>query len=148
MDTLPNQRRDSAWYAQVVAQLEKEVTPRPGKILHAVLRPDAVRVGQDWGTIRDALKGWLQREGQIAKLAPRKNRRNTTVLLLENDDIALMNHVKFSEAVRAAYPDGRPPGVDQLWYVSTAIQPTLQVLDLSKMWEMKLGVPMMWPPES
>ncbi|OLC49390.1 MAG: hypothetical protein AUH82_00715 [Chloroflexi bacterium 13_1_40CM_4_65_13] len=203
IDTLPDQRRDAAWYEQVVGNLDKEMSPRPAKTLFIVLRYDAVQIGQDWRSIREALKRWLQTDGQlladgrrevriegvpfpvdvsqwsvparippslffgrytredatlpqriralcdrkIQKLAAWKARGKTTVLLLENDDLALMNHIKFSDALRDAYPGGRPAGVDQLWYVSTAIQPTLQFLDLSRMWEIEPGVPTMWPPE-
>lgn len=203
IDTLAHQRRDSAWYEQVVGDLDKEVRPRAGKALYVTLRYDAVQVGQDWHSIREALKRWLQAEGQllangrheiridgvpfpvdvfqydapprvaptlffgrytpedatlpqrlrelcdrkIGKLARWKDRGKAIVLLVENDDIALMNHIKFAEAVRDAYPDERPAGVDQLWYVSTAIQPALQFLDLSRIWETELGVPIMWPPE-
>jgi len=203
IDTLPDQRRDSAWYEQVVGHLDREVAPRAGKTLYVVLRYDAVQVGQDWRSIREALKRWLQTEGQlladgrrevriegvpfpvdvyqrdvpprvppflsfgrytredatlsqrlralcdrkIGKLARWKDRGKITVLLVESDDLALMNHIKLSEAVREAYPDGKPTGVDQLWYASTAIQPTLSFLDLSRMWDTELGIPIMWPPE-
>src|SRR4051812_36519999 len=60
------------------------------------------------------------------KLAPYKDAGKTTVLLLENDDLAQMNHIKMTQTVRSALPDGRPDRIDQLWYVSTAYQPSLE----------------------
>ena len=53
---------------------------------------------------------------KLSKWSPSK----TTVLLLENDDIAQMNEIIMTEAVVAAYPEGRPAGIDEFWYVSTA----------------------------
>lgn len=50
----------------------------------------------------------------------------TTVLLVENDDIALMNEWKMIEAIRAAYPSGLPPVVDHVWYVDTSIPSALE----------------------
>ena len=44
----------------------------------------------------------------------------TTVLLIENDDIALMNEVNMLEAIQRAYPDGLPQGVDELWFADTS----------------------------
>lgn len=201
IDTLPDQRRDSAWFARVVARLEEVTT---SKNLYVVLENDAVRKGQEWDAISEALRRWLQNEGQhlaagrhqvripgvpfpvhvyqwdappsftprllfgryvpndatlpqrlkelcdrkIRKLARHKAEGRTTILLLENDDIANMNHVILSEAVRAAYPDGLPSGVDQVWYASTAFQPELHILDLSKLWHSHVGTPIIWPPES
>jgi hypothetical protein len=40
---------------------------------------------------------------------------------VENADIALMNRQKMFDAIRRAYPDGLPIGVDRLWYADTAI---------------------------
>ena len=45
----------------------------------------------------------------------------TTILLIENDDIALMNEVKMLDAIRGAYPDGLPCGVDEIWFADTSI---------------------------
>ncbi len=44
-----------------------------------------------------------------------------TIILFENDDIALMNESKILDAVREAYPDGLPQGVDEIWFADTAI---------------------------
>ena len=45
----------------------------------------------------------------------------TTILLVENDDIALMNEDKMLDALREAYPDGLPQGVDKIWFADTSI---------------------------
>ena len=45
----------------------------------------------------------------------------TTVLLVENNDIALMNDLKLLDAIREAYPDGPPKGVDEIWFADTSI---------------------------
>jgi hypothetical protein len=39
-----------------------------------------------------------------------------SVLLIESDDIALMGN-----AIRQAYPDGIPPGQNEVWCVETSI---------------------------
>ncbi len=46
---------------------------------------------------------------------------NTTILLVENDDIALMNELAMLDAIREAYPDGLPDGVDEIWFADTSI---------------------------
>ena len=80
-----------------------------------------------------------------------QERVKTTILLLENDDIALMNEVKLGDAVHEAYPQGRPAGVDEFWYVSTAGQPQLLFYDLSRIWErtyeFRYPDPIWWPPQ-
>lgn len=58
---------------------------------------------------------------KAAKLAKYQAPGVTTVLLVENYDIALMNDWKMLEAIRVAFPDGPPPGVDQVWYADTSI---------------------------
>ena len=47
---------------------------------------------------------------------------STTILLVENDDIALMNECKMLDAIREAYPRGLPGGVDEIWFVHTPTQ--------------------------
>ncbi len=46
----------------------------------------------------------------------------TTILLVENDDIALMNDGMMLDAIQTAFPAGPPPGVDQVWYADTSIE--------------------------
>jgi hypothetical protein len=56
-----------------------------------------------------------------------------------------------AEAVVAAYREGRPAGVDEFWYVSTAVQPRLLFHDLTRMWELppeqRYPEIIFWPPE-
>jgi hypothetical protein len=66
-------------------------------------------------TLSDRLK--LAIEDNARKLSAWPN--HSRVLLIENDDIALMNHIKFWDALRRAYPTGMPRGVDQIWYAET-----------------------------
>ena len=55
------------------------------------------------------------------KLGKYQGSSSTTVILLENDDIALMNEGKMLDALREAYPDGLPHGVDEIWFADTSI---------------------------
>ena len=76
---------------------------------------------------------------RIGKLLERKARKLrkyqgptcTTIILLENDDIALMNEAKMLDALRAAYPDGLPQGVNELWFVDTSMSDRPQFLDFT-----------------
>jgi hypothetical protein len=65
------------------------------------------------------------------KLAKYHGRDTTTVLLIENDDMALMNHVKMLNAIRKACPSGPPPGVDQIWYADTSFAPDIAFMDFT-----------------
>jgi hypothetical protein len=91
-----------------------------------------------------------QSDRKIEKLAPYQAEGKCTILLLESDDVALMNHVKMASAVMDAYPQGRPTSVDELWYVSSILQPELHFLDLSTIWALPEGerfpVPTTWSP--
>lgn len=51
---------------------------------------------------------------------------HATVLLVESRDIALMNEWRLLDAMKAAFQDGLPPGVDQVWYVDTSIPTSLE----------------------
>lgn len=55
----------------------------------------------------------------------------TTVLLVENDDISLMNEWKLLESIQKAYPDGLPNGVDQIWYADTSIPNDIEFIDFT-----------------
>ncbi len=56
------------------------------------------------------------------KLAPYKSRGMTTLLLIESNDMAMMNHIKVAEAMEANFPSGLPDGVDQVWYADTTLR--------------------------
>jgi hypothetical protein len=70
-------------------------------------------------------------ERKAVKLRKYKRPGIITVLLLENDDRALMNNWKMLEAIRAAYPSGLPTGVDQVWYADTSIPSALEFRDFT-----------------
>jgi hypothetical protein len=55
----------------------------------------------------------------------------TTVLLVENDDIALMDEGKLLDSIQIAYPDGLPDGVDQIWYADTSIPSDIEFIDFT-----------------
>ena len=63
------------------------------------------------------------------KLLKYQTANTTTILLIENDDIALMNEMKLLEAIREAYPDGLPQGVDEIWFADTSIPQKLLFRD-------------------
>jgi hypothetical protein len=67
-------------------------------------------------TFGERLKKGIERKAK--KLTTWSN--HTRVLLIESDDIALMNHVVFWKALKQAYPDCLPRGVDQIWYADTS----------------------------
>ena len=111
--------------------------------LHVRPQAFAARSAVHDDTLSHRLRKQLDRK--IEKLVRYKLEDKTTVLLVENDDIALMDLIKMVDAIRAAYQDGKPAGIDQVWYVSSAFQPTLQFLDVSA-WTEDVGMPIMWEP--
>ena len=42
------------------------------------------------------------------------------MLLIENNDIALMHPIIMRQEMQKAYPNGLPTGVDEIWYADTA----------------------------
>ena len=185
VDTLTNQRRDSNWFVRAAGGIETELPSKPDFRLSITLEYDAVVKGQNWSTIRDALKTWITTEAsslpdgrhvlgdipgvpfglrvtkashrppgvffaraapeddslserirqqidrKAEKLAKYHGAGTTTVLLVENGDIALMNESKILEATLEAYPTGLPPGVDQIWYGDTSIPSETEFRDLT-----------------
>ena len=70
-------------------------------------------------TLSRRLRGLLDRKAM--KLKRYRTPDTTTILLVENDDIALMNELKMLGAIKEAYPHGPPQGVDELWLADTSI---------------------------
>lgn len=70
-------------------------------------------------TLPDRIRKLLDRKA--SKLAKYHGPKNTTVLLIENEDIALMNEARMLEVIRETYPRVPPHGVDEIWYVDTSI---------------------------
>lgn len=59
IDTLPNQRLYSDWFMRAAGKLEDEPDITPPCRLSITLAYDAVRKGQNWSTVRAALKRWV-----------------------------------------------------------------------------------------
>ena len=65
------------------------------------------------------------------KLSKYQGPSATTILLVENDDIALMNELKMLDAIGEAHPDGLPQGVDEIWFADTSIPDKPQFHDFT-----------------
>ena len=57
--------------------------------------------------------------------------RTTTILLVENSDIAFMNAHEMLDAFQEAYPNGPPHGVDEIWFADTSIPPRVDFWELT-----------------
>lgn len=93
-------------------------------------RPAGVFLGRfDPGddTLSDRIREQFDRKAK--KLA--KYPDNVKILLVENDDIALMNEFKLLGAIRQAYPTGFPTGIDQVWYADTSIPYEIEFRDFT-----------------
>lgn len=62
IDTLPNQRRDSDWFMKAVGNLRQDISFNLPFRLRIILEYDAVKKGQNWAEIRDAIKNWATNE--------------------------------------------------------------------------------------
>ena len=62
VDTVPNQRRDSAWFLQVVKVLEDELGCKLPFRLVLTFPYEGVKRGQDWPKITAALREWILNE--------------------------------------------------------------------------------------
>jgi hypothetical protein len=62
IDTLPNQRRDSDWFMRAVGGLEEQMEQPLTARFHITLEYSAVAIGQNWASIRAALKLWITEE--------------------------------------------------------------------------------------
>ena len=69
-------------------------------------------------TLSNRLKVLCDRKAK--KLAKYQGTGTTPVLLIENNDIALMHPIIMRKEIQKAYPNGLPPGVDKIWYADTA----------------------------
>ena len=188
IDTLPNQRRNSARLMKVLGDLEQELNPLPFKFnLFVSIEYDAITKGQDWSAIKQALRRWTLNESpllkdghhvcnnipgipftlhvdkaatnppgrlsssrfdpndrtlpcRIKKLFDRKAKKlakyqgcgKTAILLIESYDWALMNEPKMVAAIRDAYRNGLPSGVDKFWYApNTSIVAPIKFKDIT-----------------
>ena len=80
-------------------------------------------------TLPARIRSILDRKAK--KLGKYQGPSTTTILLVENDDIALMNEVKMLEAIQEAYPDGPPQGVDEIWFADTSVPDSPQFRDFT-----------------
>lgn len=83
----------------------------------------------DDDTLSDRIRAQFDRKA--SKLATYAGPGTTTVLVVETDDIALMNERKMLGAIRKAYPNDTPPGVDQIWYADTSIPSKIEFKDVT-----------------
>jgi len=87
------------------------------------------RVAPNDSTLASRIRHQVDRKAQ--KLTPYKASGLTTLLLLENEDVALMNESIMLEAVRDAYPGGFPPLIDQVWYADTSLSSDIAFYDFT-----------------
>jgi len=59
VDTLQNQRRNSAWFGAVAAPLEERFSRALPFRLRLIFPHDGIATGQDWNAIRLALESWV-----------------------------------------------------------------------------------------
>jgi hypothetical protein len=62
IDTIEFQRRDSDWFTKLADPLEGELGPSLAFRLSICFPYDGVAVGQDWQSMREALKQWIVQE--------------------------------------------------------------------------------------
>jgi hypothetical protein len=67
IDTLPHQRRDSDWFMQVVGGLEQEFSGSIPFRLSITLEYRAVKKGQSWSAIRNAIRTWLSTDALLLR---------------------------------------------------------------------------------
>ena len=72
-----------------------------------------------------------QFDRKAKKLAKYHSPDKTTVLLIENDDIALMNEGRMLDSIQIAYPSGLPNDVDKIWYANTSIPKDIEFMDFT-----------------
>ena len=65
IDTVENERRDSAWFTKVVQPLESSLGTKLSFRLKIILEYSAIAQGQDWGAIRESIGVWIQTEAQV-----------------------------------------------------------------------------------
>lgn len=79
VDTVPNQRRDSAWFVQVVKALEDEFDSNLHFRLTLTFPYEAIQSGQDWSGITDSLRVWLLNEAPKLAMGMHKLRGMTGI---------------------------------------------------------------------
>ena len=125
--------------------------PTLGNGTHEIVLPTSIPtefpiVMRVWKGTAPSIVGFLRIDPEddtlpvrIGKLLHRKARKlrkhhgssGTTILLVENNDIALMNEARMLDALREAYPDGLPQGVNEIWFADTSIPEQPQFRDFT-----------------
>jgi len=173
VDRLPNQRRDTDWFAQIAKPLRAEFRHTLPFRLCVHVEYGSIKIGQDWRAITRQLREWILDDApqlpdgnhvvnhpqipfllHVTKLSQRRptfllgrlipkddcfaariktqldrkaeklaryHGSKITILLVENDDIALTDTTLMLQVIREAYPGGPPTGVHQIWYADTSI---------------------------
>jgi len=70
VDTIPNQRRDAAWFVQVVKSLEDEFRCKLQFRLVLTFPYKGIQTGQDWSKITTALRNWVLVEAPKLSVGP------------------------------------------------------------------------------
>ena len=82
-----------------------------------------VLVNPDDSTLPEHIKELIDRSAKkLAEFQDTEDAGKTTVLLIESNDPALMND-RILGAIRKAYPEGLPSGINQIWYGETVEDP-------------------------
>lgn len=80
-------------------------------------------------TLESSIGPLVQKKAK--KLAPYVQNGMVGILLIQTEDIAFMNRVRFAEAIRASFPIKLPDGVDQIWYADATIRPYLSFYNIT-----------------
>jgi len=103
--------------------VDKAATNSPGRLSFSRFDPND-------NTLPCRIKKLFDRKAN--KLARYQGCGTTTVLLIESYDFALMNESKMVIAIREAYPNGLPSGVDKFWYApNTSIPAPIKFRDIT-----------------
>ena len=134
IDSVANQRQLDDWYSRVVGGLDQVIQDCVDCVMRVRkgLAPSIVgfaRLEPEDDTLPARIRKILDRK--TMKLRKYQGPFATTILLVENDDIALMNEFKMLDGIREAYADGLPQGVDEIWFADTSIPDKPQFHDFT-----------------
>ncbi len=76
IDTLPNQRRNNEWFMKVIEGLEEEFSSQLLFRLSINFYDGSIAKGQDWKTIRQGFKNWINEEKDNPRLSDGSHRIN------------------------------------------------------------------------
>lgn len=67
IDTVENQRRDSAHFTQAIKELEEEFSTKLDYRLNITFPYDGVKLGQDWSKINSSIREWIKNTSPSAE---------------------------------------------------------------------------------